>query len=191
MDKLKRYGPLIPFLFSVGLQISPWHSIPLAIALMFIAALLALLVYWPVIRRIRLRMPIFLSSEQSTKTPQTESPEPITATYRAPSRLEHDGVLWEDTGKHYLDSGELVVEGPLCPKDYCPLGLRSGTGQEKAKADWRVATFISDSQYHAVLFCPECKGTYTLGSRAKALKQSHEEVQNRFEGLRKREEAKS
>ena len=187
MDKLKRYGPLIPFLFSLGLQISPWHSIPLAIALMCIAALLALLIYWPVIRRIRLRTPIFLSSEQATKKQQTEvRPGPIPVPHRPRPRLEHDGVLWEDSGKRYM-SGRIAADGPLCPKDFCPLGLRHGDGHEEATADSHGNEFISKNYSYALLFCPECKATYTLGPRAKSLKQSHEEVQSRFEGLRKRE----
>ena len=98
-------------------------------------------------------------------------------------RLEHDGVLWEDAG--YTSWGNISVIGPLCPKDYTPLAIKN---RDKIETNIKYNTFISNSGYHSQLVCPECKAEYTLGTNPKTLQNSHDEVGNRFEGKRRREQ---
>ncbi len=97
-------------------------------------------------------------------------------------RLIHDGVLWEDGGNSAF--GGIMVEGPLCPKDYTPLAKKRG-----GKVDTHLSndTLISDSDYHSQLVCPECGGEYTLGPTSKIVQASTDEVRSRFEGVRRRQ----
>ncbi len=109
-----------------------------------------------------------------------------------PERIEHDGVLWEHTGRLYAFSNRLLAEGPLCPKDYCPLSLRYGglkNGREEVRADNYDDKIISKSYYHAILFCPQCKKQYTLEAKkeGKKLGQSRKEVESLFEGMHRRD----
>ena len=98
-------------------------------------------------------------------------------------RLEHDGVLWEDGGPDGW--GSLNVIGPLCPKDYTPLATKRG---DKIEVHVSYDTFISDSGYHSLLVCPECKAEYNLGENPKNIGDSRLEVGSRFEGKRRREQ---
>ena len=97
------------------------------------------------------------------------------------SRLEHNGVIWEDGG--FSGYGGLRVVGPLCPKDYTPLCLIDG-GKIKML---RYNETISDSYHHSQLYCPECKNEYDLGT-VKTTEESKNEVSRRFEGKRNREQ---
>lgn len=99
-----------------------------------------------------------------------------------PSRLEHNGVLWEDIGKSMFG---IKVYGPLCPKDLTPLGSEHS---DKIKSSINYDNLVSDSQYHSRLFCPECKSKYTLGAEPKTTEDSLNEVRSRFEGKRNREQ---
>jgi len=98
-----------------------------------------------------------------------------------PSRLEHDGVLWEDGG--YNAWGNLSVIGPLCPKDYTPLAIKDRDGINTSIS---FDTTISTSEYHCTLVCLECNTEYTLGKKPKEIGDSRAEVGNRFEGKRRR-----
>ena len=100
---------------------------------------------------------------------------------RKPSRLEHDGVLWEDGGK---TGWGISVIGPLCPKDFAVLSRERRGKIENTSYD----DTISDSEYHSRLICPECKRKYTLGIESTTRRESTDEVRNRFEGKRRREE---
>lgn len=102
---------------------------------------------------------------------------------RKASRLEHDGVLWEDGGTSGW--GGLRVIGPLCPKDYATLGTEH---YDKISSHPNDDTLISKSEYHSRLLCPECKSKYTLGKQPKIIKDSGNEVRSRFEGKRRREQ---
>lgn len=101
-----------------------------------------------------------------------------------PSRLEHDNVLWEDGGKHYWGGG-VVVNGPLCPKDFTPLCTEK---RDKINSNPSEDTLISDSDYNSRLFCLECKSKYILGKEPKSMQDSRDEVSNLFEGKRRREQ---
>lgn len=101
---------------------------------------------------------------------------------RKPIRIEHDNVLWEDRGSTHWDN--VIVVGPLCPKDFTPLSTEH---RDKIEPNVRHNTFISDYAGHSRLFCTECKSKYTFGSEPKSIEQSKEEVRNRFEGKRRRE----
>jgi len=102
--------------------------------------------------------------------------------HKKPSRLEHDGVLWEDQGRNAW--GNISVVGPLCPKDFAFLGIEHN---DKIESHPKWDSIISRSEYHSRLICPECKSKYTLGKQMKTLQESHDEVYNRFEGKRRRE----
>ena len=106
----------------------------------------------------------------------------VSLVHKKPSRLEHDGVLWEDGGK---SGWGISVIGPLCPKDFAPLG---GENRDKITSAISNDALISDSNYHSRLFCPECKGKYTLGAQPKTIQESRGEVRSRFEGKRRREQ---
>lgn len=98
-----------------------------------------------------------------------------------PSRLIHDNVLWEDGGK---GGWGIYVIGPLCPKDFTPLGcVRRNDKIENLNCN----NTISDSDYSYRLICPECRNKYTLGKEPKTIRESEDEVRKRFEGLRRRE----
>lgn len=106
------------------------------------------------------------------------------------TRLEHDGVLWEDGG---LDSlGHVVVKGPLCKKDLTPLAFRYRLkGSDKPD---KLRTDINDSLVIFVgqavcsqLICLECKAEYTLDAQPKRLGKSRSEAGMRFEGMRRRQ----
>ena len=101
--------------------------------------------------------------------------------HRKPSRLEHDGVLWEDGGK---GAWGIHVIGPLCPKDFVVLNSERRGKIENTSYD----DTISNSEYHFRLICPECKSEYTLGKEPKTIRESTDEVRNRFEGKRRREQ---
>jgi hypothetical protein len=111
------------------------------------------------------------------------APVKLQAKKPIPSRLEHDGVLWEDGGNDGWRS--LNVIGPLCPKDFTPLAMKKS---DKVEANLNYDTTISNSGYHSLLICPECKTEYNLGEKPKTIQSSHNEVRNRFEGKRKREQ---
>jgi hypothetical protein len=100
----------------------------------------------------------------------------------APTRLEHDGVLWEDGGRDGW--GSLNVIGPLCPKDFTPLAIKRN---DKVDTHLKYDTTISNSGYHSILTCPECNTEYNLGEKPKTIQSSHDEVLNRFKGKRNRE----
>lgn len=171
-----------------AMSTNPPFTVPAWLPTLFfaLAALvaLALLVYlaWGLIARMRLQCPVVLINQQG-KTNVIVSK--ITTVRRPPSRLEHDGVLWEDGGVNSIWG--LNVIGPLCPKDYTPLSVKWGDKTEASVSD---DTFISASGYHHQLFCLECKTEYTLGTKAKQIKDSRDEVRNRFEGMRRREQTK-
>jgi hypothetical protein len=101
---------------------------------------------------------------------------------KKPSRLEHDNVLWEDGGK---SGWGISVIGPLCPKDFAVLSIERYGKIEKIGDYSRT---ISKDEYDARLYCPECKRKYTLGKEAKKICDSEDEVRNRFEGKRRREQ---
>ena len=98
------------------------------------------------------------------------------------SRLEHDGVLWEDGG--YNAWGNIDVIGPLCLKDYTPLAIEDRDGID---TNISFDTVVSTSEYHCRLVCLECNTKYTLGKKPKEIGDSRAEVRNRFEGKRRRE----
>ena len=102
---------------------------------------------------------------------------------KKPSRLVHDNVLWEDEGTSAW-GGRVIVAGPLCPKDFARLSAECH-GKIINQVDDN--TLVSDSEYHSRLFCPECKGKYTLSAESKYICDSRDEVRNRFEGKRRRE----
>jgi hypothetical protein len=104
--------------------------------------------------------------------------------HRKPSRLEHDGVLWEDGGRKGM-WGTIDVIGPLCPKDFVPLGSEC---RDKIQSNINYDKLVSDSEYHSRLFCPECKGKYMLSKNPKTTGDSLGEVRSRFEGKRRREQ---
>ncbi len=101
---------------------------------------------------------------------------------KKPSRLVHDNVLWEDAGTNYFSG--IVVDGPLCPKDFAVLGRERRGKIENISYDAQ----ISDSEYHSRLVCPECGSKYTLGKEPKTIQESRNEVRRRFEGKRRREQ---
>ncbi|MFC1955548.1 hypothetical protein ACFLWZ_03305 [Chloroflexota bacterium] len=97
-------------------------------------------------------------------------------------RLEHDGVLWEDGGNYV--SGGIMVIGPLCPKDYTPLGIKDLYG-DRIETQIKKDQYISQSTTHLV--CPECHKEYTLIDEGKKLDDSRQEVGSRFLGKRRRD----
>lgn len=132
----------------------------------FVAGIFAVAWYLPKLA------PVY-TGRQTTMTPKRTLKRP---------QLIHDGVLWEDGGNYA--SGGIMVIGPLCPKDYTPLG-------EKYRDEFRPRigddTFISGLKDDSQLFCLECKAEYTLGKKIKTIKDSMEEVRSRFGGMRRRE----
>lgn len=54
--------PAIPIIFSVALDVSPYQSGPLAIALLGLGLIMSVVAAWPWIRRVRLRSPLTLAS---------------------------------------------------------------------------------------------------------------------------------
>ncbi len=103
---------------------------------------------------------------------------------KIPSRIEYDNVLWEDGGTRYWGSGVVVI-GPLCPNDFTPL-CTEDRGQINSNPS--EDTLISDSDYNSRLFCLKCKSKYTLGTEPKSIEDSRDEVNNLFEGKRRREQ---
>ncbi len=97
------------------------------------------------------------------------------------SRLIHDGVLWEDRGTNVL--GNMLVIGPLCPKDYTPLAVKEG-GKINTDISRRVIISTSGDDYRLV--CLECNTIYSLGTKPKRIIDSRNEVGNRLEGKRRR-----
>jgi hypothetical protein len=100
-------------------------------------------------------------------------------------RLMHDGVLWEDRGDHY-PYGSTRINGPLCPKDCTPLGIKYG---DTIETTFRDDTLVSGYDYHHKLACLECNTEYTLGDKPKTIERSRNEVKSRFEGKKRREES--
>jgi len=100
-----------------------------------------------------------------------------------PLRVQHDGVLWEDTGKTYAGSGRIVVGGPLCPNDLTPLALTDG---EEVDTNVDYDSYISDCDYQLV--CIKCKTEYFLEEEPKQLQKSRNEAGNLLEGIKRREQ---
>ncbi len=100
------------------------------------------------------------------------------------SRLQHDNILWEGGGRSGWGCDILVI-GPLCPKDFTLLSIEHSGEITDIRTD---DIYISDSPYHSRLYCSECKGKYLLDTKSKNLKKSRDEVRNRFEGKRRREQ---
>ena len=127
---------------------------------------------------IRLRSPLYIVGNNPAKkiTNGRALSDPI--------RLEYDNVLWEDIGRRGRLQGEIIVKGPLCPKDFTPLSIRRGSNIETRFDDDR---FISE--YHGYLYCITCKGKYLLAARSKSkqIVKSRDEVRVLFEGKRARE----
>jgi hypothetical protein len=103
-------------------------------------------------------------------------------TTKKPSRIKYDNVLWEDGGTRYWGSGVLVI-GPMCPLDYVTLCVER-RGEIKSFID--DDTFISE--HDSRLFCPKCKRKYTFDTKPKRIRDSRGEVENLFEGKRRREQ---
>jgi hypothetical protein len=172
--------PGIVALVALGFQLSGFRDIRVATGLWILAGHLLLVFFLPIRRWIRFQTPIVIVSREAKRDQGAEKSKPIISTYH--QRLEHDGVLWEDTGSGRLVNGHVTTNGPLCPEDYCPLSLRYPDGREEARADSHIDAIISDG-YHA-LFCLQCGATYNLGTKPKTLRQSREEVATLFGGLR-------
>lgn len=101
-------------------------------------------------------------------------------THKRLVQLEHNGVLWEDTG---LSSyGDVNVDGPLCPKDLTPLCIKR---YNKVESSIDYDTYISKDGYQ--LYCIECESRYLLSKEPKKIADSMDEVRRRFEGIRNRE----
>lgn len=125
-----------------------------------------------------------LIEERLGVTAKVKSIPITTVKARKPSRLEHDGVLWEDGGRRGM-WGIIDVIGPLCPDDFAPLCSEC---RDKVQSDIDCSKLVSDSEYHLRLFCPECRKKYILGENPKTTGASLDEVRSRFEGKRKREQ---
>jgi len=117
----------------------------------------------------------------SSRYPGRKTQLYVNGVHTKPSRLEHDNVLWEDGGRH---GWSISVIGPLCPIDFVPLGAEK---RDRIISNPSEDTVISDSDYHSRLFCPECGEKYTLGTQPKTIRDSRDEVRNRFEGKRRRD----
>ena len=141
---------------------------PLSWALVIIGVIIAFQPQWLLKRRAS-----YSSGKAGTKVPSI------------PPRLKHDGVLWEDRGDNY-PYGSTRINGPLCPKDYTPLGIKYS---DRIDTLPRHDTLISGSPSHHKLICPECKAEYTLGDKSKTIERSKNEVESRFEGKRRRDES--
>ena len=98
MRRIAKLGPLLPLLAGAGLQVSPLQSWPLAIVLWLLAGGLALAVYWPRVRELRIRWPLYLQTGQIQEVKDSEPPtfEPQSI-YRRLSGLQLVG-LWTPDG---------------------------------------------------------------------------------------------
>lgn len=99
-------------------------------------------------------------------------------------RLEHDGVLWEDTGKSWAPfPHEPVVLGPFCPRDLATLRYVPKDGRESRAVhhDDRIGRGLG------TLLCPECASRYLLGGAdsSKSVDTAKGEVVARFAGIRR------
>jgi hypothetical protein len=181
--------PSIIALVSLGfdaLPDNPLSTVPIWIPSLFFvsAGLLAFLfvcyLAWTFLKRIRFQLPVYITNEQKQQ-PSGIIPSSKPVKTSPPRRLEHDSVLWEDVGKDGW--GYVKVVGPLCPKDFTPLSIKTS---HDIQANIQYNTWISPS-YYSQLICLECHTEYTLGNKAKQIQASHDEVAIRFTGMRKRE----
>lgn len=105
-------------------------------------------------------------------------------------RLEHDGVLWEDTGKSWATFPyDPVVNGPFCPGDLATLRYVEKDGRESRAAHFadRIGRGLG------TLLCPECASPYLLGgaNSSKSVETARGEVVARFAGIRRSQETSS
>ena len=178
---------------------NPPFTVPVWLpTLIFVLAGLAVLllstyVMWDAITKLRIQSPVYSITQHGNNNVALVN---TSVNRGVPIRLEHDGVVWLDTGR--TQYGHIYALGPFCPKDNCQLGLRDRKGIEQVRAGEHNDVVVSNSPYDtfvkgsynfAILFCHECKTEYVLGTAPKCLGQSREEVETLFEAKRRREAA--
>ena len=156
-------------------------------AIAFMQSLSPLLIFFSIVGGYTLGITA-VNQRQAYRQRRQQRPQDINK--RKTERIEHDGVLWEYTGRRSAWTNALLAEGPLCPKDYCLLSLRShgySGVHEEVRADYHDDELISKGNYGSILFCQECKEEYSLGEEGKTIQQSRQEVETLFEAKHRRE----